>query len=155
MSLADHLRRAAQYGRRRAQDVAQRTTTVALEVTVYSAAAGMAGATVSSTTTTTLAPNPKVERVSAGDPSYFLGGFAAAAGGDPAAPLWRVGPITKTHPGGGYAAADLLPTGGSDRTVRYRLTGDPFTSGGELHEVVAVEHETPQSLTLLVKRSPQ
>lgn len=150
-ALTDALRGAAQAGRTAAATVAQRPTTVAIETATWSGgAAGMAGAT-SVTTTTTLVPAPKVVRLG-GDPSAFGGGLAVAGGGDLVAPTYLVGPITRAHARGGYDPATLLPAASTTSTTRLRLSGQDFAAGGELFRAVRVERESPQSYWLIVER---
>lgn len=147
-------RRAALAGRRAAYRAGQRDTTVALVVETYSAAVGTAGATLASTTTTTLDPSPKVERVE--DPlSAFGGGLAAEGGADLGGTTYRVGPVTKPVDGAGYDRGDLFPAGGSTKRVYYLLGGDEFKTGGERFRPVRVERETPQSITIVVQRTQQ
>lgn len=155
MALADRLRAAAQRGRQKAQDKAQRLTTVALEVTVYDKAINMDGASVVSTTTTTLTPSPKVELLGPGDPSWFGGGLDSAQGGDLTAKRVRVGPITKAFPGGGYDPATLAVAASATTRVVWRLTGPGYESGGELYDLVAFDRDGPQSTHLILQRTRQ
>lgn len=154
MALADALRRAADAGRRAAQAAAQRPTTVTIRVQTYDDGVNVAGAALVSSTDTVVTPNPKVVPV-ADAPSAFGGGDAVPTSGVLRATTFRVGPITPTFPGGGYSADDLAPAGASNMRVSVMLAGGPFAAGGETHHVVALDASKPQSLYLLVTRSPQ
>ncbi len=154
MAIVDRFRRAAAVGRRAAALVGQRDTTVTLVVVRHQAPVGRSDSGGVTTTTTVLDPAPKVTRVSEVD-SAFGGGIVAAAGGELTAAEYEVGPITKRYAGGGYDRADLFPAGGSDTRVYYLLTGDQFASGGEKFAPVRVVRDTPQSITLVVRRTQQ
>ena len=155
MSVVDSLRRAAQAGRRAAASVGQRDTTVTVSVATYDESINVSGAALSSTTTTTLDPSPKVTPAGDGAFSQYAGGHGAEAGGVARAGLYRVGPITPSHPGGGYSESDLAPDGAANKRVTVTLAGGDFPTAGEVCRIVAIHRETPQSFFLLVERTKQ
>jgi hypothetical protein len=156
MALADAYRRAAQAGRAAAQAAGQRPVTVTIRLQTYDDGVNVAGGALTATTDTTITPNPKVTPVAEGPGSAFGGGEAQGTSGVLRATTYRVGPITPTHPGGGYSKADLAPDGGSDRRVSVILAGGAFAAGGERYQLVALDDTTsPQSTFLLVTRRDQ
>jgi hypothetical protein len=153
-SIKDGLRRAANYGRKAAEKVAQRQITVTIRVLTYSGVYGMSGVTLSSTTDVVLKPNPKVVKTSDGLSSVFGGGVASDAVGNLTADSYRIGPITPSFGGGGYSASDLVPTGATNKRVLVLLEGTEFGSG-ELYQVDSAEFAKPQSVFLNVSRTKQ
>lgn len=155
MSAADYARRAAAVGRRAAAGVGQRPTAVAIVTETWSAAYGTSGATLSSTSTTTLAPNPDVT-VTAWTPSAFGGGLAQGSVTALVAAEVRVGPITPEYPGGGYGTSALnpAPTSAAQR-VYHVLTGGQFSDAGERFDAARLEFPTPQSVYLILTRTQQ
>lgn len=154
-SLRDAHRRAADAGRRAAEAVGARSIGVAVTVETYSAAVGTSGSTLSSTTTTTLDPRPKVTKVAPGSPSYFGGGVVAAGNAIMLAAEYAIGPITTTAGTIGYTLAQLCPPGSVAKNVYVTLTGDAFATGGERFEVVDAEASRPHQITLRVRRTHQ
>lgn len=147
-------RAAALHGRRAAEAVGARPTTVTLRVEVYSAAIGTSGASITTTTDTVLDPRPKVVPAGAED-SAFGGGPVATSAGRLRGRHYRIGPITLDHPGGGYSIATLAPAGSTTTRVRYLLAGDDFDAGGELFELVLADASRPHQVTLEVRRVEQ
>ena len=147
-------RAAADAGRRAAERVGARPTTVSVVVVTYSGPVGVTGSAVVSTSTTVLSPSPKV--TPNGDTaSYFGGGTASASSGVLRANAYRVGPITLDYPGGGYTQAQLCPAAGEDRVVYYLLEGDEFASGGERFRLVDADATRPHQISLVVERTAQ
>lgn len=147
-------RRAADAGRRAADNVQQRNVTVTLVVTQYDRSVNLQGAVASTTTSTTLTPNPKVVPAG-GDPSFYGGSTDVLAGGDQISDQYVIGPVTREYDGGGYAQDTLVPAASASKTVRYRLSGENFITGGELFRPVKIERATPHSLWVLVERTSQ
>ena len=107
MAFKDAIRRAAEAGRRAAEPFT-RPTTVTVYVDVWSGPVGTDGATLLSSTPTTISPNPKVSAAGSGGPSAFGGGFASSSAGGLEATEFNVGPITLKHSTGGYDVAPQL-----------------------------------------------
>lgn len=156
MTPRDARRRAANAGRRAADRVGARGTTVTIVVQQWSAAVGTAGATLSSTTSTALSPSPKVT-AAGGELSAFGGGFGTASAGGASADEYEIGPITLSYSSGGYTPTAVLPVGAVDKTVKILLAGDGFDSGGEYYEVIpdSVIATRPHQMTFRAKRTRQ
>lgn len=154
MSLS-RFRAAADVGRKAAARIGMRPVTVAIRVETWSAAYGTAGATLSSASTTTLDPSPKVSR--AGEaPSYFGGGPATDAGASLSADSYVIGPITPTFAAGGYTLSQLAPTQTSPALrVLVVLTGDEFATAGEKFTITDVDASRPLRVMLTVQRAQQ
>jgi hypothetical protein len=147
-------RAAALAGRRAAEAVGARPTSVSIVTETYSGTTGLAATTLVSTSTLTLDPRPKVSTVREGG-GYFGGGRGSASSGRLVVGVYRIGPVTLTTAGGGYSAAQLAPPGGSALTVYYLLTGDDFASGGERFDLLDVDASRPHQVTLTVQRTAQ
>jgi hypothetical protein len=155
VSLSDALRRAADAGRRAAAAADQRPTTVTIAAVTYDASLNVAGAAVSATNLLTLSPNPKVEPFAEGDPSWYGGNNGASAGAPLRAGVYKVGPITPSFPGGGYAVADLAPDAAANKQVAVILAGGAFPAEGETYRIVGLDDSKPQSIFLYVARTKQ
>lgn len=152
------LRAAADYGRRATDALGIRTVTVSIVRKTYSAAFGTAGATLVSTTTTPLVPNPKVTANAEGPATAMGGGTEAGSTGVLRAAQYVIGPITRTYSGGGYTQAQLLLTPASPSERVYLLLddgGDQFTAGGEKFDVIACDVSRPLRTMLIVQRADQ
>lgn len=148
-------RLAANAGRRAAEAAGARPTSVVVTVETWSAPVGTSMSTLSSTTTLTLDPRPKVAKVSPGSPSYFGGGTLAASDGAMLAQEYVIGPITTTAGDVGYTLAQLLPAGGATKSVYVTLSGDGFATGGERFEAFDCDASRPHQITLRVHRTHQ
>jgi hypothetical protein len=148
-------RTAADAGRRAAESAGARPTSVVIVIETWSAALGTSTATLSSTSSTTLDPRPKVAKVSPGSPSYFGGGMLAQSDGHTFAPEYAIGPITTATGSVGYTLAQLVPAGGVTHKVYALLSGDAFAAGGERFEAHDVDSSRPHQITLRVHRAPQ
>lgn len=148
-------RAAADAGRRAAESVGARSTSITVTVETWSAAVGTSTATLSSTSTTTLDPRPKVARVAPGSPSYFGGGTLTSSDGQTLAPEYAIGPITTAAGSVGYTLAQLAPAGGTTKRVYVTLAGDAFAGSGERFAVHEVDASRPHQITLRVHRAPQ
>ncbi len=147
-------RAAADAGRRAAERVGARPTTVSVVVATYSGPVGVTGSTLASTSTTVLSPSPRV-RSGGGAAGYFGGGTAAASAGVLMEGQYVVGPITLDYAGGGYTQAQLCPAAGEDRVVYYLLEGDEFSPGGERFRLVDADATRPHQMTLVLERTAQ
>lgn len=148
-------RAAADQGRRAAERVGVRSTSVTIRVRVYSGAVGAHGVTLVSTTDTVLSPSPRVTQISEGRPSYFGGGVFTDSTGRVVAGEYAIGPITPSYPGGGYDATDLAPAGAVNKRVTVLLAGDEFQTGGEEFEVLKLDATAPLHVMLAVARVRQ
>lgn len=135
VGFSDAIRRAANAGRT-AAEAWVRPTTVTITVTTYSGPVGASGSGVVSTSTTTLAPRPKVAQAGDGGSSAFGGGYASTSAAGLVATEYEIGPITLAYPGGGYDVDDVLPVGDVTKEIAITLAGGAFESTGELFEVV-------------------
>lgn len=151
-------RRAADIGRKAANNIGERLVTVSVVTETWSAAHNTAGATLSSTSTLVLSPRFKCTPEGDGESSAFGGGDAAEGVGVLKASVYRIGPITRAYPGGGYTAAQLLPTPTSPAQRVYLVLddgGDQFTSGGEKFESASIDVSRNHQMTLVVQRTDQ
>lgn len=121
---------------------------VVVRVRTYSGAVNANGTTLSSTSSTTLSPRPKVRRISEGDGSFFGGGTLDASNGKLLADELEVGPITPDHATGGYTLAELAPAGASNKRVDLLI-------GGVAYEIFDADSSKPFRITLKVRRSTQ
>jgi len=154
MTLQNTLRRAANYGRKVADKVYQRPTTVTIRVITYSGNVGVVGVTEVSTANTTLVPSPKVVPLGQGLSSVFGNGAASQSAGRISADTYRIGPITPPHSSAGYSVSDLAPTGATTKRVLIFLEGDDFGSG-ELYQITTADFSKAQSYYLEVQRAAQ
>lgn len=156
MAFKDAIRRAAEAGRRAAQPFT-RPTTVTVYVDVWSGPVGTDGATLLSSTPTTISPNPKVSAAGSAGPSAFGGGFASSSAGGLEATEFNIGPITLKHSTGGYDVDELLPAGSVNTEVYVLLSGGAFEGLGERFEVVPGSLDAPHAhqFNFRVRRVPQ
>ncbi len=156
MAFKDAIRRAAEAGRRAAEPFT-RPTTVTVYVDVWSGPVGTDGATLLSSTPTTISPNPKVSAAGSGGPSAFGGGFASSSAGGLEATECNVGPITLKHSTGGYDVDELLPPGDVNSDVYVLLAGGAFEGDGERFEVVpgSLDATRAHQFSFRVRRVPQ
>jgi hypothetical protein len=160
MTLIDRARRAANYGRRRADTIGYRDVIVTIGLETHSAPIDTLGETVTSSIDAAgivLNPRPRVRKMDAIEASAYGGGPLSASTGEPILDTYEVGPITPAHAGGGYTLAQLLPTPANPtQRALVKLEGsDEFTAGGELFEVIDRKHPSPQSVILIVRRTRQ
>lgn len=144
-------RAAADAGRRAAESVGARPTSVIVRTRTYSGAIHADGTSLSTTSDLTLSPRPKVVPVGDGDSSFY--------GGSPAVPRamareYLVGPITLSYNGGGYTLAQLAPTSSTTTRVSYVLSGDDF-DGDEEFDLAGYDASRPHQVTLRLVRTRQ
>ena len=156
MGFKDSTRRAADRARAAAVPFV-RPTTVVVTVVVYSDAVGAIGASIVSTTSTTITPAPKVQAAGTGGQSAFGGGFASTSAGGLEATEYTIGPITPKYTGGGYDVDELLPLGAVDKEVYVTLSGGAFEDTGERFEVVpgSLDATRAYQFSFRVRRTPQ
>jgi len=121
---------------------------VVVRVRTYSGAVNADGSAVSSTTSTTLSPRPKVRKLSEGEGSYLGGGTLDASNGKLLANEIEVGPITPDHTSGGYTLAELVPAGAANKRIDLLV-------GGVAYEVFDADDSKPFRITLKARRSTQ
>lgn len=155
MSLRDDLLPVLDEVRGLAGELGLRTITVTVRVRVYSAPPGVVGAAVTSTTSTTLTPTPRVRpaRVQRDDEAVVDGPFTDSTG-QPRLLRYEVGPITPAYPGGGYTVASLMPSDDLTRRVTIVLAGGQHGDGEE-YSVVRVDDTKPFRVMLTVERTRQ
>jgi hypothetical protein len=144
----DRHRAAAAYGRRAAESAGVRAIVVKLVVEAYSGAINVPASTLSTTTTTTIDPRPRVRRVGEKDTLYGVG-YLAATSGRLTGRDYAVGPMTLDFVGGGYTTADLMPGGGVSKRVYLLLSGDDF-DGDERFEITGCDASRPHQVNLVV-----
>lgn len=121
---------------------------VVVRVRVYTGAVNTDGSAVSTTTSTTLSPRPKVRKLSEGEGSYLGGGTLDASNGKLLADELEIGPITHDHTSGGYTLAELVPAGASNKRIDLLV-------GGVSYEVFDADDSRPFRITLKARRSTQ
>lgn len=155
-TLRASLRRLADRGRAVAERLGARPVEVTVRVRVYSAAIGVHGAAVTSTTNTVLSPRPRVRVPRERDEDHgVIDGPYTDGTGRPLALRYEVGPITPPYVGGGYAPDALVPDDSPTRRVTVVLAGDGFPVGGEEFEVVKRDVTRPHRIMLTVQRARQ
>ena len=144
-------RAAADAGRRAAESVGARPTSLTIRTRTYSGAVHADGTSVSSTSDLTISPRPKVVPTGDGGSSFY--------GGSPAVPRatareYLVGPITLDYGSGGYTLAQLAPTTNTTTRVTYLLSGDDFSSDEEF-DLAGYDASRPHQVTLRLIRTRQ
>lgn len=148
MTLRDDLLPLANTLRTLGADFGVYNVDVVVRVRVYTGAVNADGTAVSSTTSATLSPRPKVRKLSEGEGSYLGGGTLDASNGRLLADELEIGPITQDHTGGGYTLAELVPAGASSKRVDLLV-------GGVAYEVYDADDSKPFRITLKARRSTQ
>lgn len=148
MTLRDDLLPALDTLRTIPADLGLRANVVQVRVRTYSGAVNADGTTLSSTTTTTLSPAPKVRRLSEGQGSYFGGGTLDASNGTALAEELEVGPITPDYATGGYTLAELAPAGASNKRVDLLIDSVAYT-------IFDADDTQPFRVMLKVRRATQ
>lgn len=112
------------------------------------------GATLSTAVETAITPTPKVAQLSVAAATFYGGGVVTDSTGQLQSAIYRVGPITPSALGRGYALSTLLPTG-STPTIRkcLRLSGPDFQSAGEVCEIIDSDATKPFRIMLTVRRA--
>lgn len=154
------VRRAADVGRRAADRIGERPVTVTIVMEQWSAPHNTLGAVKTSTlSSVTLSPSPKVTAEGEGDPSAFGGdGGESASTGVLRASRYRIGPVTRRFPGGGYAAVQILTVPANPTQHKYVLLddgGDNFLAGGERFIIQSCDVSRPHQITFIVARTDQ
>ena len=112
------------------------------------------GASLSSAGEVEILPSPRVNQVSVERAQFYGGGVQTDSNGVLQSAVYKVGPITPSANGAGYALTDLLPTG-TTTSVRklLRLSGADFQSAGEVCEIVDADATQPFRIMLTVRRA--
>lgn len=145
-------RAAADAGRRAAESVGARPTSVTIRTRTYTGSVNADGVSLSTTSDLVLSPRPKVTASGDGASSYY--------GGSPAvdralAREYTVGPITLAYDGGGYTLSQLAPSPSPSVRVTYVLEGNDFESGGEEFELTGYDASRPHQVVLRLARTRQ